>query len=176
MRCVLSYICLSSLLLWSASCSYDVDRSKICQDGDAGVTEEGYGLACTSDEQCAGNPTEGDAGATQCFTVDKLISVEVPDGGMPPVGPPQDAGDTGSDLDDFVDMLDPMLNICTDMACEPGGCPQCFQCCQCDMPISDILEMYGMAADPSMEGAKLDFTACVPVSVSGLLAMFCSCS
>ena len=44
------------------------------------------------------------------------------------------------------------------------------------MPISDILEMYGVAADPSMEGATLDFTACVPVSVTELLALFCSCS
>ena len=98
------------------------------------------------------------------------------DGGMPPAEPPEDTGDTGSELDDFIGMLQPMLNICTNKECEPEGCPICYHCCQCDMPVSDILELYDVVPDPSMESARLDFTACVPVSVSELLTLFCSCS
>jgi hypothetical protein len=187
MRCVfLHLVIVSLLLLWSAGCSYSVDRSKICEDGD--VTEEGYGLACTTDEECSANPTEGDMGATQCSTLDKLVVMEIPDGGSdggmppgdaPPGDVPQDTGDAGSELDDFLEMLEPMINICTNMACEQGGCPVCYQCCECDMAVTDAMEMFGVSVDGMdqlLENTKLDFAACVPVSSAEILAMICTCS
>jgi hypothetical protein len=143
-------------------------------------------LACDTDEQCSGNPTEGDAGATQCSTLDKLVVIEIPDGGMespadggmPPVDAPpdQDSGDAGTGLDDLLDSLEPMLNICTDMACEQGGCPVCYQCCACDISVAEAMEMFGLPPDPSLDNIKLDFAACVPASSGEILAMICTCS
>ena len=184
MRFLVLYTVIGSLLLlWSGGCSYSVDRSKICRDGDAGITEEGSGKTCTADEQCAGNPiSDGGTGATQCSTLDKLVSTEIPDGGVPADGGATQSdgtGDTGSEFDDFMDMLSPMVNICTNMACEPGACPMCYQCCACDMPVSEIMELYGVSAgdmDPTLEYTRLDFTACVPVSVAEALAFICSCN
>ena len=50
MRSVLLYLVVVAIVpLWSVGCSYSVDRSKICKDGE--VTEEGYGLACETDEE-----------------------------------------------------------------------------------------------------------------------------
>jgi hypothetical protein len=188
MRGVFLYLVIFTMVaLWSAGCFYTVDRSLICEDGE--VTEEGYGLACVTDEDCAGNPTQGDAGATQCSTLDKLVVIEIPDvdmdasvdGGMPPAAEPpgdmpEETGDAGSALDDLLESLEPALNICTDMACMPGGCPACYQCCECDISVSDAMEMFGVAPDPTLDNAKLDFAACLPASVGEILAMICTCS
>jgi hypothetical protein len=186
MRSVLSYLVIVAIVpLWSIGCSYSVDRSKICKDGE--VTEGGYGLACETDEQCSGNSI--DAGATECSTLDKLVVVEIPedptsDGGMPsedepPGDVPQDTGDAGSELDDFLEMLEPMLNICTNMACEQGGCPVCYQCCECDTTVTEALGYLGVSMeglDPALTMTRLEFSACVPVSSAGVLAMICTCS
>jgi hypothetical protein len=178
MRGVFLYLVIFTMVaLWSFGCFYTVDRSKICEDGEP--TEEGYGLECVSDEDCSDNPTQGDAGATQCSTLDKLVVIEIPDEGMDASvdgDMPEDTGDAGSALDDLLDSLEPALNICTDMACVAGGCPVCYQCCECDMAVSDAMDMFGVPPDPSLENMKLDFAACVPASSAQVLAMICTCS
>ncbi len=188
MRGVFLYLVIFTMVaLWSVGCFYTADRSKICEDGEP--TEEGYGLECVSDDDCSGNPTQGGAGATQCSTLDKLVVIERPDGGIdasvdggmppgaePPGDMPEDTGDAGSTLDDLLDSLEPALNICTDMACVPGGCPVCYQCCECDITVIDAMDMLGVPPDPSLENMKLDFAACVPASSAQVLAMVCTCS
>ncbi|MCP4197600.1 MAG: hypothetical protein GY762_10675 [Proteobacteria bacterium] len=165
------YLCLvifTIVPLVSVGCFYTVDRSKICEE-DAG-TDGGYGLACETDEQCDDNPTDENGGATQCLTLDKMVTIED--------GPPSEAPDAGSAIDDLLKSLEPALNTCTDMACESDGCPACYQCCKCDVPVSDVMETFDVPPDPSMENIKLDFAACMPAEAVEFLNRIegCKCS
>ncbi len=176
MRSSFLYLIIIAMVpLWLIGCSYSVDRSKICEDG--GTTEEGYGLACETDDDCSGNSIDG--GATQCSTLDKLMVFPISDGGMPPGNDDPDTGDSSSDLDEFIESLEPMLYICTNMACELGGCPACYQCCQCDKSIEDIMKDLDVPTDemdPSFLTSKLEFSACAPAANASILAMTMSCT